>query len=86
MEILGLETEDDDVPVLPFPCTALDRTTCRIYPYRPGCCRTFECKLLQDTQAGRLSLKQAKQRIRRARTQAARQHRLQAHIRKYFLP
>jgi uncharacterized protein len=86
LEILGIETEDDDVPVLPFPCAALAGTSCRIYRYRPGVCRTFECKLLQDTKAGILSLDQAKRRIRRARTQATQQHRLDARIRKFFLP
>jgi len=86
LEILGIETEDDDVPVLPFPCAALNKTTCSIYRYRPGCCRTFECKLLQDTKAEILSLDQAKRRIHRALTLATQQNRLDARTRKFFLP
>lgn len=57
LEILGLEIEDDDThaPLLVQPCAALRGRKCGIYEYRPGCCRTFECRLLQDARSGTVS-------------------------------
>jgi hypothetical protein len=47
----GLEIESDvEAPLLVQPCAALRGRRCSIYAHRPGCCRTFECKLLQDLQ------------------------------------
>ena len=50
LEVMGLEIEDDDTAggLLLLPCGALRGRLCSIYPHRPECCRTFECRLLQD--------------------------------------
>ena len=57
LEVLGLEIEDDDTPapLLVQPCAALRGRKCGIYEHRPGCCRTFECRLLQDARRGAVS-------------------------------
>jgi uncharacterized protein len=56
LEALGLEIEsDDEAPLQVQPCTALKGRRCGIYPHRPGCCRTFECRLLQDVRCGAVS-------------------------------
>ncbi|MEM7392524.1 MAG: YkgJ family cysteine cluster protein, partial [Verrucomicrobiota bacterium] len=46
LELLGLDVDTDDRPMLLEPCRALNGTRCTIYKHRPGCCRTFECRLL----------------------------------------
>ena len=86
LELLGLEVEEDDAPVISFPCAALDGTRCGIYPHRPHTCRTFECALLQETKAGRLTPEQARNRIRRGRLRAAQPSGLDARSRRFFLP
>jgi hypothetical protein len=48
--------------------TALVETRCSIYEHRPQCCRTFECRLLQNVRRGEESVQGAHQRI--AETQA----------------
>ena len=65
MEALGLEVEDDDCVacVMPLPCTALNGTRCSIYAHRPQTCRTFECRLLQDAEAGRVSVEAAEKAV-----------------------
>ena len=59
----------------PQPCTALcaDRT-CRLYADRPLQCRSFECGVFKDAQAGRIEfsaalrlVKQARQRVDKVR-------------------
>ena len=55
LEVMGLDIEDDDEvdgELLLQPCAALKRKRCSIYPYRPNCCRTFECRLLQKVKRG----------------------------------
>ena len=61
LEILGLVVEDDDADgsLLSQPCTALHGTRCTIYAHRPRCCRTFECRLLQDVRHGAVGVEQA---------------------------
>jgi hypothetical protein len=60
LEILGLEVEDDDAGgLLLLPCGALQGTRCSIYAHRPQCCRTFECRLLQQVRRGVVSVEQA---------------------------
>lgn len=54
MEIMGLAIDTDDKPLLLQPCTALRGKRCSIYEHRPGCCRTFECGLLQRAMRGTL--------------------------------
>jgi Fe-S-cluster containining protein len=57
------------------PCVALcaDRS-CRVYADRPGQCRSFECGVFKDAQAGRIKstaalklVKQARQRVEKVR-------------------
>jgi len=65
LEVMGLRLDEDDPDqeLLLQPCAALRGTTCRIYPHRPECCRTFACRLLQKAQAGRVSAAQAQAQI-----------------------
>ncbi len=69
LEIMGLEIEDDDEEgggLLMQPCRALKRKRCSIYPHRPDCCRTFECRLLQQVNRGVVSVDQAQTKIAQA--------------------
>jgi Fe-S-cluster containining protein len=59
MEAMGLAVDFEERPLLLQPCTALQGTCCSVYPHRPGCCRTFACRLLQDVQEGMLDLEGA---------------------------
>src|SRR5688572_741376 len=63
LEVMGLNIDEDedssDPPLLLQPCTALRNKRCTIYPHRPKCCRTFECRLLQNVHRGTLSLEHA---------------------------
>ena len=61
LEILGLEVEDGDSggALLVQPCAALKGRRCGIYEHRPQCCRTFECRLLQETRRGVVSVDRA---------------------------
>src|SRR5512144_1816695 len=55
LEALGHESDGDDGAgrgVLPLPCQALEGRRCGIYPHRPECCRSFECRLLQEVRRG----------------------------------
>jgi Fe-S-cluster containining protein len=54
LEVMGLEIEEDDAGrgLLVQPCGALQGKRCGIYAHRPECCRTFECRLLQDVRRG----------------------------------
>ena len=61
------------IPVAQFrqPCVALcaDRT-CRLYAARPGQCRTFECGVFKDAQAGRITFAAALRWVKQARRKA----------------
>jgi len=59
------------------PCSALcqDRT-CRLYTDRPGQCRTFECLVFKDAQAGRTTFPAALRLVKQARRQADKVRRL----------
>lgn len=61
----------------PQPCAALckDRT-CRVYADRPWQCRTFECGVLRDAKAGRISIAAALKLIRQVRRFADKARRL----------
>ena len=61
LEILGLGIEDDDADgeLLVQPCAALQGKRCGIYAHRPECCRTFECRLLQDVRRGAVDVERA---------------------------
>lgn len=64
---LGLELEEDDdregAEVLLQPCAALRGTRCGVYAHRPGCCRTFECRVLQELRRGSLTPSAAQSRV-----------------------
>ncbi len=68
IEVLGLAVEDGDAPggLLAQPCAALVGRRCAIYAHRPECCRTFECRLLQDVRRGRVSVESADRQIKKA--------------------
>lgn len=61
LEALGLDIDEDGAEgaLLSLPCAALRGRRCGIYPHRPGCCRTFECRLLQDARRGTVSVERA---------------------------
>lgn len=65
LEVMGLEIEEDDADgaLLVQPCAALQGKRCGIYAHRPECCRTFECRLLQDARRGAVSVEQASEQI-----------------------
>lgn len=69
LEVLGLEIDDDDPngALLLQPCLALQGKRCAIYAHRPQCCRTFECRLLQNVRRGTVGVKLAKAQIAEAR-------------------
>lgn len=69
--ILGLEIDDDDAnaALLLQPCNALQGRRCSIYAHRPECCRTFECRLLQDVRRGAVGVERAGEQITEALTQ-----------------
>jgi uncharacterized protein len=69
LEIMGLEIEDadeDEGGLLLQPCRALKGKRCSIYPHRPDCCRTFECRLLQEARHGTVGVEKAKEKIAEA--------------------
>jgi hypothetical protein len=51
------------------PCSCFDGKFCNIYADRPKRCRTFECRLLQRTQAEELTTAEALKKIKLARKQ-----------------
>jgi len=69
LEVMGLEIEDpdgDEGGLLLQPCRALKGKRCSIYPHRPDCCQTFECRLLQETKRGVIEVRQAQAKIAEA--------------------
>lgn len=69
LEVMGLEIEDtdeDDGGLLLQPCRALQGKRCSIYPHRPECCRTFECRLLLEVKHGVVGVERAKAKIAEA--------------------
>ena len=69
LEVMGLDIEDADEEggeLLLQPCGALKGKRCSIYPYRPDCCRTFECRLLREVKRGAVSIDQAHEKITQA--------------------
>jgi Fe-S-cluster containining protein len=70
LEVMGLEIEDDDTKgaLLLQPCRALQGKRCGIYAHRPKCCRTFECRLLQDVRRGTAGVEEARRQIAEALT------------------
>jgi len=80
LEVLGLEVEDDGGrhALLIQPCRALDGTRCSVYVHRPKCCRSFECRLLQDARRGAVSAERAVEQIVETRQQIERVKQLMA--------
>ncbi len=74
LEVLGLnvDTDDADVELLALPCAGLRHTRCSVYADRPQCCRTFECRLLQETARGTVPVADALTRVAQARKQVGR--------------
>lgn len=69
LEVMGLEIEDADAGgggLLLQPCGALKEKRCSIYPYRPDCCRTFECRLLQQVKRDVVGVDHAQAKIAEA--------------------
>jgi hypothetical protein len=68
LEVMGLEIEDDDADggLLVQPCGALQGKRCGIYAHRPECCRTFECRLLQDVRRGTVGVERAGEHVAEA--------------------
>jgi uncharacterized protein len=52
------------------PCACFDGKLCRIYDDRPSRCRSFECRLLQRTQSGQLTVTYALKAMEEARRSA----------------
>ncbi len=78
VEALGLEIDDDEPgrPLLLQPCRALEGVRCSVYAHRPGCCRTFACRLLRDATRGAIPLADATAAVRGVRRRLARVERL----------
>jgi len=75
LEVLGVEIEDadeDEPALLLQPCAAFKRKRCSIYPHRPNCCRTFECRLLKQVGNGAISVDRAKETIANTLKEVAR--------------
>jgi Fe-S-cluster containining protein len=74
LEALGLDVDSDDadVELLALPCRGLRGTRCTVYQHRPRCCRTFECRLLQETARGAVTVDEALTKIDEAKAQVRR--------------
>lgn len=74
LEALGLDVDADDadVELLALPCAGLRKTRCSVYAHRPQCCRTFECRLLQQTERGAVTVADALASVAKARGQVTR--------------
>jgi len=82
LETMGLAIDDDEtgLPLLSQPCRALKGRRCDIYAHRPGCCRTFECRLLQDVRRGAVSVERAGEQIAEALERIGRVKELMAQL------
>lgn len=75
---LDVDSDDADIELLALPCAGLRGRRCGVYPDRPQCCRTFECRLLQEATQGEVTADVALERILVAHGQVARVQRLLA--------
>jgi len=82
LEVMGLEIEGDegDGVQLLQPCAALKGKRCAVYAHRPDCCRSFECRLLQETKRGVVSVEEARAKIAEALGLIGRVKRLIGHL------
>lgn len=70
---MGLEIEEEEEGgLLLQPCAALKGKRCSIYSHRPDCCRTFECRLLQEVKRGAVGVERARETIAEALKRIAR--------------
>jgi Fe-S-cluster containining protein len=71
LALLGLDVDADDADteLLALPCRGLRGTRCGVYIHRPQCCRTFECRLLQQATRGDVAVGDALARIAEAKAQ-----------------
>ena len=76
LEVMGLEIEEEEINLLLQPCAALQGKRCGIYAHRPECCRTFECRLLQDVRRGAVGIARASEQIAEALKQVGRVRKL----------
>src|SRR5437870_3372318 len=68
---LGLELKRKGKKVcFTQPCACFDGKLCRIYDERPKRCHTFECRLLERTQSGNVTIAAALKAITNARRAA----------------
>ena len=68
---VSLSRSKQPVARFPQPCSAMcEDRTCRLYAERPWQCRTFECRLLKDAKAGRITFAAALPLVKQARRQA----------------
>ncbi len=70
---LPVKTSRGQIPFAFFrqPCSALgDCRICRIYANRPGQCRSFDCQVLKDAQAGRITFDAAHRWVKQAQRKA----------------
>jgi uncharacterized protein len=81
LEVLGLEIDDDDTngELLSQPCRALQGKRCGVYAHRPECCRTFECRLLQDVRRGTVRVERAGKQIAQTLKRIGRVRKQMAH-------
>jgi Fe-S-cluster containining protein len=82
LEVMGLEIEEDDADggLLVQPCGALHGKRCGIYAHRPECCRTFECRLLQEVRRGAVGVARAGEHIAEALRRVGRVRELAAEL------
>ena len=68
---IGLPVLDRKKPGFKLPCPKLEGTLCSIYGNRPRVCGRYQCKLLQELEAGEVSLSNALEHVKTAKTLAA---------------
>jgi hypothetical protein len=82
LQAMGLVIDDDDSDgaLLMQPCAALRGRRCSVYAHRPACCRTFECRLLQDVRCGAMDVERAGELIVDTLERVARVRKLMARL------
>jgi uncharacterized protein len=81
-----VDVQPDELPLVPaerlglkrrgekhgfdLPCTAHLGDRCTVYPDRPTICRSYECGVLRDHEAGKIDLGQAQQIVAETRQRA----------------
>ena len=78
--VLEIEENNSDGELLALPCTALRGKQCSIYAHRPECCRTFECRLLQEVRRGIVDVERAGELIAETLKRVARVRELAAEL------